>query len=89
MEKKKVCEGGCISFLKRPTSANEGKAGRVGYGRPKTPQICIANSAALHKTLQTPVSETLSERANVQREKSFYINKALTGSQPGKNPGRH
>lgn len=46
-------------------------------------------SQQLAQPTQSSVSETLSERPNGQRERSLYTNKALTGSQPGKSPGRH
>lgn len=47
--------------------------------------LITPNLAALYKSIKIPFSETFSKRANTQQgEKSFYINKALTGSQPVK-----
>lgn len=54
--------------------------------------LAMPNLAALHKPINT-VSETFIFQKelthNRGEKKSFYLNKALTGSQPVKNPGRH
>lgn len=52
-------------------------------------QMLHCEISAARQSPQSAASETLSERPDARQVKAFHTNKALTGSQPGKNPGRH
>lgn len=54
----------------------------------RLPNAAFLISAA-HQSQLKAQSLRPSGRPNKQRVKSRYTNKALTGSQPGENPGRH